>query len=111
MTPPENRASHFHARRVLLAGTRNNGLCPCHRCLVTQGDLANLGAPTDVERDSPRKEADILKLTELAQQEITKNGFAVDSDSKVEVHLKPQSLVPSRVCLFPCLTHDDTDTF
>lgn len=63
-----------------------------------------MGSPKDVERDSPRQESEMLKLVGLAQEEILNNGFAVDSKSKVEVHLKPQSLVPSKVSLFsPCL--------
>ena len=51
-----------------------------------------------MERNSPRQEADIMNRVALAQSEITgSKSFAVDSETKVEVHLKPQSLVPTKV--------------
>lgn len=84
---------------MLLAGIRNNGLCPCHRCLVSKHDLSKLGAPSDVERTNAlRQESETVRLVGAAQQEIMDNSYAVDSDSKVEIHLKPQSLVPTKVC-------------
>lgn len=93
--------------RVLLAGVWNNGLCPCHRCLIGKDDLSKLGAPTDVERtESLRDESKLVALVSAAQEEILLNGYAIDSNSKVEVHLKPQSLVPTTVCLpFSLLRH------
>ena len=34
--------------RVLLATIRNNGLCPCPRCLVSKSELDRLGLRRDV---------------------------------------------------------------
>jgi hypothetical protein len=75
---------------------RNNGGCPCHRCLVDKGDLGKLGAPTDNERDDQiRREDDQKELVDLARDEIS-SGFAVNGD-RIDLHLKEQSLVPVHV--------------
>ncbi|KAJ3529705.1 hypothetical protein NMY22_g8891 [Coprinellus aureogranulatus] len=106
LTCPDGRMRCFYPRiftysadyleKVLIACLRNNGLYPCHRCLVGKDGLSKLGAPSDVERASPRKEADIITLVDQAQVLIKDNGYAVDSKDTVEVILKPQSLVPNR---------------
>ena len=87
---------------------RNNGLCPCHRCLVKKTQLSHLGAPTDIERsNSIRNEAENRKVVSDVRKLIYSNLYAVDS-SKVEDLLKSQSLVPVHVrgVLF-----DDSNTF
>lgn len=84
--------------RTLVAGLRNNGGCPCHRCLVAKGDLSKLGAPTDTERrDQKRSEEEQRRLVDLARDEI-EDGFAVDG-KRIDAHLKSQSLVPVHVSL------------
>jgi hypothetical protein len=79
-----------------VAGIRNNGSAPCHRCLVAKGALHKLGAPTDTERETSRSEAEGKKAVEDSRQEIFEGGYAVAS-TKVEEFLKPQSLVPTIV--------------
>lgn len=84
------------ASRVLIAGVRNNGGCPCHRCLIKKTDLSNLGAPTDTERrEQLRSEQE--QHTKVAEaRAIIASGYAVDTE-QVEALLKPLSLVPTHV--------------
>ncbi|TEB22930.1 hypothetical protein FA13DRAFT_1590392, partial [Coprinellus micaceus] len=100
---PDGRRRCFYPRvftysadypeKTLIAGLRNNGGCPCHRCLVDKGDLGKLGAPTDNERDDQiRREDDQKELVDLARDEIS-SGFAVNGD-RIDLHLKEKSLVP-----------------
>lgn len=84
-----------------MGGFRNNGGCPCPRCLVEKGDLAKLNAPTDNERyDMQRSEEKQRELVDLAREEITA-GFAVDG-KRIDAHLKSQSLVPVHVSCVEC---------
>lgn len=76
---------------------RNNGISPCHRCLVAKEDLSRLGAPSDVERNLPRSESVAKSAVDEAWKEIFEEGYAVDT-AKVEDRLKPLSLVPTLVC-------------
>ncbi|TEB34018.1 hypothetical protein FA13DRAFT_1789210 [Coprinellus micaceus] len=79
--------------RTLIAGLRNNGRCPCHRCLVTKEDLWKLGAPVDDERKKAvRSEIKQKALVDNARDEITA-GFAVDG-VRIDAYLKETSLVP-----------------
>ncbi|TEB33312.1 hypothetical protein FA13DRAFT_1589061, partial [Coprinellus micaceus] len=79
---------------VLVAGIRNNGGCPCHRCFIKKGDLCNLGAPVDTERHhQPRSEPDQWKKVIEARKLIVR-GYAVNTD-QIEDLLKPDSLVPT----------------
>lgn len=82
--------------RALLACICNNGTAPCHRCLVAKEDLSRLGLPADLERSTKlRSQAGHIAAVREARKEIFAGGFAVDSNTRVEVHLKPQSLVPT----------------
>ncbi|KAJ2935903.1 hypothetical protein H1R20_g1191, partial [Candolleomyces eurysporus] len=103
---PDGRRRRFYPRiftysadypeKILVAGIRNNGVHPCHRCLIQKSDLSNLGAPNDNQRclqqriDSDDRRR---KLVADARKEILENNYAVDGN-KVESLLKPQSLVP-----------------
>ena len=73
-------------------------MCPCHRCLVSKSDLSTLGAPIDVER-SEKERSPTLQALAIAEvrKEILQSQYAVDS-LKVEMKLKPQSLIPVEVC-------------
>jgi hypothetical protein len=75
---------------------RNNGGAPCHRCLVKKPNLFRLGAPTDTERTSERRNASQEQSDVLEAESMIQNGYAVSSD-KVENVLKWQSLVPRQV--------------
>lgn len=84
--------------RALVAGIRNNGTRPCHRCLVLKSDLSKLGSPTDVERsEKVRVGVNQTLAVNQAREEIVKNNYAVDSN-RVDDKLKPESLVPVEVC-------------
>jgi hypothetical protein len=84
------------APRTLVAGTRSNGVSPCHRCLVPKSELYKLGAPIDTERRSPRSDSEANEAIDEARKEIFERGLAVDT-TKVEDRLKPLSLVPTLV--------------
>ncbi|TEB30442.1 hypothetical protein FA13DRAFT_1710454 [Coprinellus micaceus] len=97
--PTDHLFSHcarelFQSQWVLVAGIRNNGGCPCHRCFIKKGDLCNLGAPVDTERHhQPRSEPDQWKKVIEARKLIVR-GYAVNTD-QIEDLLKPDSLVPT----------------
>ncbi|TEB31567.1 hypothetical protein FA13DRAFT_1590707, partial [Coprinellus micaceus] len=101
---PDGRRRCFYPRiftysadypeRVLIAGIRNNGGCPCHRCTIQKSELSKLGAPTDTERrDRLRSEQEQKGKVDKAR-EVIRSGYAVDT-SQVEDSLKPLSLVPT----------------
>ncbi|KAF6761428.1 hypothetical protein DFP72DRAFT_1062420 [Ephemerocybe angulata] len=84
-----------YPEKILVAGVRNNGSCPCHRCLVIKSDLGKLGAPTDWDR--------VIRIRNLDQQDdkvakarslIYEKGYAIDGE-KVEEQLKQSSLTPA----------------
>ena len=82
-----------------MSGIRNNGLCPCHRCLVQKGlaGLAKLGALVDTERHTRQHNvSEACQMVADARREIFDNGYAVDG-TKPEAILKVQSLVPIKV--------------
>lgn len=85
--------------RVLLASIRNNGGCPCPRCLIPKVWIQNLGMVRDRQQrltlqrlDDQGRQYKIAKARHL----IYKHNYAVDS-SAVDKLLKPESLVPTSV--------------
>ncbi|TEB24923.1 hypothetical protein FA13DRAFT_1796782 [Coprinellus micaceus] len=84
-----------YPEKVLVGGIRNNGVCPCHRCLVKRDQLFKLGAPSDTERMNEQRcpkdgQAKVAKAQVLINQ-----GYAVDSKKSIEAMLlQPTSLVP-----------------
>ncbi|KAJ3535560.1 hypothetical protein NMY22_g6430 [Coprinellus aureogranulatus] len=110
---PDGKKRHFFPRfftysadypeRILIGGIRNNGTCPCHRCLIDESDLGNLGSPVDIERHSKkRSEASQTLLVDKAVKHI-EGGRAV-AGKKVEKLLKSQSLVPVRNAITTALS-------
>ncbi|TEB21302.1 hypothetical protein FA13DRAFT_1643041, partial [Coprinellus micaceus] len=104
LTCPDDKLRCFYPRvftysadypeKILIAGIRNNGGCPCHRCTIKKENLANLGTPTDTEhRDQIRSEGEQWNKVAEARAIIVA-GYAVDTD-QIEAKLKPQSLVPT----------------
>ena len=85
-----------YSSRILVAGIRNNGACPCHRCLIKKSELSNMGTPID-DRQCIQQRIDCedrrRELVSDARREIFENNYAVDG-TKVEGLLKSQSLVP-----------------
>lgn len=87
--------------RILIAGIRNNGAHPCHRCLVKDSELGNLGAPSDAERRrDTRCEIKQAQLVDKAHRLIHGGQWAV-TGKKVEGLVKEESLVPVKVSSFP----------
>jgi hypothetical protein len=88
------------AFRILLAGIRNMGNCPCPRCLVTKADLHKLGSTSDrAQRVSKARVDDHIRRFNIAQARsaIYDDNLQVSS-AAVESFLKPESLLPTRVC-------------
>ena len=83
-------------RRILILGIRNNGGRPCHRCLIKESELGNLGAPNDTERrDALRCEVEQAQLVRKAQRFIA-SGEAV-TGKQVEEVMREHSLIPIAV--------------
>lgn len=85
--------------RVLLATIRDNGLCPCPRCLVKSDEIPNLGLKSDMKlrktkarEDNLERRQDILKARNL----IFQDGLSVKS-KKVESLLRDKSYVLTEV--------------
>ncbi|KAJ3524956.1 hypothetical protein NMY22_g10778 [Coprinellus aureogranulatus] len=79
---------------TLIAGLRNNGLCPCHRCLIEKCDIWMLGAPSDSkDRVKRRRNEDKQKKQVDSARDEIEAGFAVDG-KRIDHHLKDWSLVP-----------------
>lgn len=83
---------------MLLATLRDNGACPCPRCLIQKSDTDGLGTRADREirttqqRIDNRTRQDAVKLA----KRLIGKGLGVES-SAVERLLKPESLVPTEV--------------
>ena len=85
--------------RILIAGIRNYGGRPCHRCLTKDSELGDLGSPIDAKRRSDtRCEANQAQLVKKAHHLILR-GTAV-TGKKVEALMKEESLVPVQVRSF-----------
>jgi hypothetical protein len=89
-------------QRILIACIRNLGTCLCPRCLTPKNHVQQLATKEDMLQQKVlaraataewrAKIADTRKL-------IYKKNYAVDT-AQVEALLKPESLVPTFVCLF-----------
>ena len=92
---------HFLTRfRIVLAGIRDLGRCPCPRCLVLLDDVTNLGTARDMKQRSTlaRVDDDMRRgKVDLARDIIYKRHYLVNSKA-VERILKAQSWVPTVVC-------------
>ena len=89
-----------YLNRILMAGIRNMGLCPCPRCLIKKTELSALGT----QRDSGRRAKirvnshHFRTKVSLAREIIYEHGLRVNADAVNDL-LKGQSLVPTTVCL------------
>ncbi len=86
--------------RVSLATIRDNGLFPCHRCLVHKSGLHRLGLPDDIARRIEKTRTYLADLVKKARKLIYKDGKGVNS-SGVDDILKEYSGVPTVVCYLP----------
>jgi hypothetical protein len=86
--------------RILLAGIRNLGRCPCPRCLVPLSQIHNIGTARDMLIRSNSLRIDDAKRKSVissARRIIYDRCHSVKSTA-VEELLKPLSLVPNKVC-------------
>ena len=99
---PEKWVSWFHAAswliifRVLLATIRDQGLCPCPRCLVPNTKLDQLGLIADMKTRIKQYRVYPTDSVNKARNAIYNFGDSVNS-STVQRLLKPTSTVPTSV--------------
>jgi len=85
---------------MLMACLRYLSLCPYPRCLILKSKIPLIGSKTDVKQrlnlirvDSEEQQHDIEDACRL----IFEKGVNITSE-RVEKILRPESLVPTRVC-------------
>ncbi|KAI0039303.1 hypothetical protein FA95DRAFT_1451096, partial [Auriscalpium vulgare] len=86
-----------YPEKVLIAGIRDKGSCPCPRCLISFDDIPGLGtaADTALRKDSVRYDDGLRRdLVATARDLIYNDGYVVNS-TRVDELLKSQSLVPT----------------
>lgn len=85
--------------RILMAGVRNMGLCPCPRCLIKKTELSALGTLRDNSRRAKIRinSHHFRTKVSLAREIIYEHGLRVNADA-VNNLLKNESLVPTTVC-------------
>jgi hypothetical protein len=97
---PHCRKTRTHILlRILLAGIRNLGRCPCPRCLVQLDRVPNMGMPRDMtQRVSLARVDDVKRRSRIkaAREAIYVMNYSINS-SAVETLLKEDSLVPTVV--------------
>lgn len=93
-----DRCGAYVRHRVIIAGIRNLGACPCPRCLVKLDSVHLLGTTHDrsVRISLARDEKARRELVATARNLIYHDQYAVNS-ARVEALLAPQSLVPTKV--------------
>src|SRR6267154_3466186 len=82
--------------RVLLATVRNNGNCPCPRCLVKKEDISKLGQVRDMQNRLSRARSYVGDLITRARDFIYKLGLNV-AGAAVERLLFEHSWAPTTV--------------
>ena len=82
--------------RVLLAGVRNNGDCPCPRCLVKKRDIGKIGQALDLRSRVSNARLYVGEKIKDARDFIFKLGYNVGS-AAVERLLSEHSWVPTLV--------------
>ncbi|KAJ3526888.1 hypothetical protein NMY22_g9993 [Coprinellus aureogranulatus] len=97
-----------YPEKTLVAGIRNNGGHPCHRCLVKKEDIYRLGSPSDTARSKAARQPDQQKATILQARTEIEKGYAVNS-STFEESLKALSLVPIESAFETSLSFDITE--
>ena len=85
--------------RVLLATIRDQGLCPCPRCILPKVDLDRLGTKQEMDSRNNGKciRGYIRSKVIMARTWIYQMGDGITS-AMIERLLKPLSLVPTLVC-------------
>lgn len=85
--------------RVLIATIRNNGDCPCPRCLVQKADIPNLGKILDMRRRTTKARHDDEAYREKVREAraLIYEGKYVVNSKKLDRFMQSQCLVPTRV--------------
>lgn len=89
------------SHRVLIALIRNNGNCPCPRCLVLKSNIPMMGGKRDLKNRVTSKRLDNAahrKVIESAWTLVYNRNYSVNSVA-VDRLLTDKSLVPTRVGL------------
>lgn len=85
--------------RALLATIRDQGVCPCPRCIIQKDMIPFVGTASDINYRKLCKRKDTeqrIKLVKRASNLIYKKGAVVKS-KKVEDLLQSSSMVPTMV--------------
>lgn len=85
--------------RVILATVRNNGTCPCPRCLIQKKNISKVGQTRDSQTRLSQARSYVGGLVNQARDFIFKLGYNVAS-AAVERLLFAASWVPTLVCFF-----------
>ena len=96
--------------RIIIAGIRNLGLCPCPRCLIPMDHVPNMGMRRDLSQRVSLARVDNVRRRshlEAARKAIYKHNNTVDG-AAIERLLKDDSLVPTAVSV-PFLYAVDVD--
>ena len=105
------RLSHLCVRllktgyRILIANIRNLGGCPCPRCLIPKVKLQDVATENDMLQRTILARRDTEERRERissARQLIYQDRYVIDTP-RVENLLKPESLVPTIVCVLGCM--------
>ena len=89
--------------RVLLATTRDNGLCPCPRCLMPKTHLDQMGWIPDSNFRISGLRKYLREKVQIARDFVYRLGHAV-AGTCVDDLLKPTSSVPTIVSKVPLHT-------
>jgi hypothetical protein len=82
-----------------MACLRYLSFCPCPRCLLLKSRIPMIGSKTDTKQRIQLARVDSVNrrnMIEVARRLIFEGGVSVNSE-RIEVILRPTSLVPTRV--------------
>lgn len=93
--------AYWYMIRILIAGIRNLGVCPCPQCLIPKSRVHNIGTATDMHQrksllrvDNSHRRDKII----VARRVIYEKQYQVNSKA-VEWMLQTESWVPNVVCI------------
>jgi hypothetical protein len=98
--------AYLNMTRILIAGIRNLGKCPCPRCFIPKDRVHNIGTASDIhQRKTLVRTNDIHRRTHViaTRRIIYEKHFKVDS-AAVESILRKESWVPATVRQNPVFT-------
>ncbi|EJD46195.1 hypothetical protein AURDEDRAFT_164853 [Auricularia subglabra TFB-10046 SS5] len=86
-----------YPEKMLMATLKDNGSCPCPRCLVKKDDIHLVGTDEDLRtrRDDIRLHDSIWTRAVTAARNLFMKGITVFNSKRVNDLLRPKSLVPT----------------